>query len=93
MKLPSIAKWRVLHKAERHVDSAGDRTRYDMNRIGVAKALEDVAPLECHWPLNNGNPFLFCAAPVASDTYCEEHLRRSLQHMSGSNHRREETSP
>lgn len=79
MKLPSIATRREYRKDEGGRETPDDPGTYDVNRLPLAKELEDVGPLECHWPLNNGNPFLFCGAPVSRDTYCAEHHRRSLQ--------------
>lgn len=39
--------------------------------------LEDIPPGCCHWPINDGGPFLFCAEPVDHDE------RRSFPHYCG----------
>lgn len=44
------------------------------------KTLFDLGAAECRWAVNDGGPFLFCAAPVAFDgcPYCASHYRRSV---------------
>jgi GcrA cell cycle regulator len=40
--------------------------------------LMDLQPDSCKWPINDGNPFLFCGAPRRDDgPYCEHHARKA----------------
>jgi GcrA cell cycle regulator len=50
---------------------------YDVKRLHYAKRLEDLFPGECKWPINNGGPYLFCAAKTAGK-YCQHHQSRAL---------------
>lgn len=52
------------------------KTEYDAERMQFAKPLHELEPCECHWPLTDRGPYLFCAAE-ASKTYCEHHEARS----------------
>ncbi|PDT42020.1 MULTISPECIES: GcrA family cell cycle regulator [Sinorhizobium] len=52
-------------------------SNYDAKRLPYAKHLVDLLPGECKWPLNNGGPYLFCAAKTAGK-YCQHHQSRSL---------------
>jgi GcrA cell cycle regulator len=67
---PEIEPVPVLTKA--------DAAAYDAERRPLAKPLHELASCECHWPLNNGAPFLFCSAEAAG-TYCDHHQQRSTQ--------------
>jgi GcrA cell cycle regulator len=51
--------------------------KYDLERLPHAKRLVDLRPGECMWPINDGNPFLFCAAKAAGK-YCQHHQARAL---------------
>lgn len=53
-------------------------TDYDKSRLSEAKTLLDRQDHECHWPLNEGGPFIFCAAPNAEKkVYCWHHAKRA----------------
>lgn len=45
--------------------------------IVAGTLLEDIPPGCCHWPINDGGPFLFCAEPIDHDD------RRSFPHYCG----------
>lgn len=52
---------------------------YDAERMEHAKPLHALEATECHWPLGNGGPFLFCAAEKhGRSPYCHHHFLRSL---------------
>jgi GcrA cell cycle regulator len=41
--------------------------------------LEDLRSRQCKWPLNDGGPFLFCAAPAGvSENYCPYHKEKGI---------------
>tara|TARA_R100000655_G_scaffold91566_1_gene132320 strand:+ start:114 stop:344 length:231 start_codon:yes stop_codon:yes gene_type:complete len=41
--------------------------------------LLDLEPDSCRWPVNDGDPYLFCAAPrVAGSSYCACHAARAV---------------
>lgn len=51
---------------------------YDAGRLLVAKELLPLKSCECAWPLNDGGPFIFCAAEVVTGSpYCAHHKARS----------------
>ncbi|ULJ73614.1 GcrA family cell cycle regulator [Rhizobium gallicum] len=51
----------------------------DEERLAGAKELHELGRHECHWALNNGGPFLFCAdATFDKSRYCAHHLLRSM---------------
>jgi GcrA cell cycle regulator len=51
---------------------------YDAERLEHAKELHEVEARECRWPLNNGSPFMFCAAETEKGaTYCVHHRLRA----------------
>lgn len=51
----------------------------DELRLSMGKELTDLGVHECRWPLNNGSPFLFCAASqFQGSTYCAHHMLRSM---------------
>ena len=53
---------------------------YDAERAYVSKPLHELSSCECHWPLNEGAPFLFCAAVVEDDqAYCSNHFLRAYR--------------
>ncbi|RWX78283.1 hypothetical protein EPK99_06530 [Neorhizobium lilium] len=58
--------------------SMPDPKGYDAERLAVAKPLHELARNECHWPLNQGGPFLFCGAKKQLGPYCMAHHVRSL---------------
>jgi hypothetical protein len=56
-----------------------DVVGYDTARLKLSKELEDLTERDCHWPLNNGNPYIFCGAPVSRDHYCNVHIERATR--------------
>lgn len=51
----------------------------DELRLATGKELVDLAPRDCRWPLNNGSPFIFCAAvQFQGSVYCAHHMLRSM---------------
>ncbi|MQY48210.1 hypothetical protein GAO09_19435 [Rhizobiales bacterium RZME27] len=53
---------------------------YDADRLSHGKELHELTRRCCHWPLNNGGPFIFCAAPTqVINGYCEHHRVRSVK--------------
>lgn len=52
------------------------KTEYDAERLSDAKPLYELSSKECKWPLNDGGPYLFCAAD-ASGEYCDHHDARA----------------
>jgi len=41
--------------------------------------LLELEPGDCRWPVNDGSPFLFCAAPAATGgPYCACHAAMSI---------------
>jgi len=52
------------------------KTEYDAERMRHAKPLHELEECECHWPLTDRGPYLFCAAE-ASRTYCDHHEARA----------------
>ncbi len=65
---------RPFHPHEREPVTPSD---YDVKRLPFAKRLENLLPGECKWPVNNGSPYLFCAAE-ATGKYCQDHQSRAL---------------
>ncbi|MCB5205025.1 GcrA family cell cycle regulator [Neorhizobium sp. T786] len=59
-------------------DAKAGSEAYDTERLVHAKLLVDLDRGECHWPLNDGGPFLFCASETAKGSYCECHRLRML---------------
>lgn len=54
----------------------------DILRQATGKQLHELSSCECHWPVNDGGPYLYCAAVSTDDSdYCAEHLERSLPSM------------
>lgn len=51
--------------------------KYDLERLPFAKRLLELRPGECIWPINDGTPFLFCAAKTAGK-YCQHHQSRAV---------------
>lgn len=51
---------------------------YDVERLAQAKQLVDLGRRECHFPINEGGPFLYCAAETSKGSYCECHRLRML---------------
>lgn len=49
---------------------------YDRDRLASAKLLHELKRHQCRWPLNDGGPYLFCAAETTG-SYCEHHAERS----------------
>lgn len=75
-------------QAIREAREAG--TAYDAERLPLAKTLVDLGAKECHWPMNDGGPFLFCASEAThgdqkgNPTYCRCHYLRRLPLRSSS---------
>lgn len=47
---------------------------------GLNKLLWELGETECHWPVNDGNPFRFCALEKAGNgPYCGFHTRVGLK--------------
>jgi len=60
---------------EREVEIAPP-TEYDAERLASAKLLHELTAGQCCWPLNNGGPYLFCAAETTG-RYCSNHQARA----------------
>lgn len=53
---------------------------YDADRLENGKQLHELSKRCCHWPLGNGGPFIFCAAPTqVTNGYCEHHRKRAFK--------------
>lgn len=52
------------------------KAEYDQSRMPEALELHDLSNRQCHWPVNNGSPFLFCAAQTDGGKYCQHHHTR-----------------
>jgi GcrA cell cycle regulator len=74
---PDIKVVRV--KPPRDVVPEADVAGYDTTRLKLGKELEDLTQRDCHWPLNNGGPYIFCGAKVSRDHYCEIHNERATR--------------
>jgi GcrA cell cycle regulator len=57
-----------------------EANEYDTSRADFAKPLHLLGACECHWPLNEGDPFMFCAA-VTDDgqSFCVQHKMRAYR--------------
>ncbi|APG91132.1 GcrA family cell cycle regulator [Sinorhizobium americanum] len=47
-------------------------------RLPTSKQLHELKAGQCCWPINNGGPYLFCAAETTG-RYCSNHAARSLK--------------
>jgi len=55
-------------------------TNYDNSRKTLAKGLVDLSADECRFPLDNGHPFMFCAAAAREGSaYCHHHHTRAYR--------------
>lgn len=55
-----------------------DELAYDAARMPHAATLLALDSDQCHWPLNDGGPYLFCAAEAqAHGNYCNHHRLRA----------------
>jgi GcrA cell cycle regulator len=55
-------------------------TEYDEARKSLAKGLVDLKSDECRFPLDNGHPFMFCAASThKASAYCSHHHFRAYR--------------
>jgi len=69
-------------QAIREAREAG--SAYDAERLPHAKTLLELGAKECHWPMNDGGPFLFCASEAThgdqkgDPNYCRCHYLRRL---------------
>jgi GcrA cell cycle regulator len=53
---------------------------FDADRLEHGKPLHELSKRCCHWPLGNGGPFIFCAAPTqVTNGYCEHHRKRAFK--------------
>lgn len=52
------------------------KAEYDQRRMPETLELHDLSNRQCHWPVNNGSPFLFCAAQTDGGKYCKHHHTR-----------------
>lgn len=65
-------------------EARSNAAEYDAGRLQHAKTLVDLGSKECHWPINEGGPFLYCAAEATEGdrkgegTYCRCHYLRRL---------------
>ncbi len=39
----------------------------------LVKALVDLAPNECHFPITDARPHFYCGQPAARRSYCDHH--------------------
>lgn len=54
------------------------KNEYDQSRMAEAVELVDLGSGQCHWPVNSGGPFLFCAAEAKEGKpYCKHHHIRT----------------
>ncbi|MFB9952050.1 GcrA family cell cycle regulator [Rhizobium puerariae] len=65
------------------IEALPEPTSYDAERLVVAKELHELGRCECHWPLNQGGPFLFCSAETGGKTYCAPHASRAMPKREG----------
>jgi len=49
---------------------------YDASRL-PGFTLWELEKKQCHWPLNEGGPFLFCGEVKAGKNYCQIHQERA----------------
>lgn len=53
------------------------KNEYDQSRMAEALELVELNNRQCHWPVNSGGPFLFCAAEAKEGKlYCTHHHSR-----------------
>lgn len=53
---------------------------YDTARLDLAKPLHLLSSCECHWPLNDGDPFVFCAEETKEgQSFCTQHRMRAYR--------------
>lgn len=57
-------------------EAKGNADAYDTERMPHGKDLVDLENGECHWPINEGGPYIYCAAEVTKGSYCECHRLR-----------------
>lgn len=55
----------------------------DAARIATGKELMALGLHECKWPLNEGNPYIFCAKATGGPRYCPHHSARSYRPWRG----------
>jgi GcrA cell cycle regulator len=46
---------------------------------GTGKELMDLGAHDCHFPLNNGSPFIFCADATDGAVWCHHHAKRAYR--------------
>lgn len=51
----------------------------DADRLPMGKELMDLGRHDCRFALNNGGPFIFCAAATAGEVYCSHHADRAYR--------------
>ena len=57
-----------------------EANEYDLSRADYVKPLHLLGSCECHWPLNEGDPFMFCAAVTdEGQSFCVQHKMRAYR--------------
>ena len=57
-----------------------EANEYDTSRADFQKPLHLLSSCECHWPLNEGSPFMFCAAETdEGQSFCTQHKLRAYR--------------
>lgn len=57
-----------------------EANEYDTSRADFQKPLHLLSSCECHWPLNEGSPFMFCAAETdEGQSFCVQHKLRAYR--------------
>ena len=57
-----------------------EANEYDTSRADFQKPLHLLSSCECHWPLNDGSPFMFCAAETdEGQIFCVQHKLRAYR--------------
>lgn len=51
----------------------------DAERLSTGKDLMDLGRHDCRFALNNGGPFIFCAAATGGEVYCSHHADRAYR--------------
>lgn len=51
----------------------------DAERLPMGKELMGLGRHDCRFALNNGHPFIFCAAATGGEVYCSHHAERAYR--------------
>jgi hypothetical protein len=62
-------KKKIRTKAEWHPALQDDKRTFDCRQI------TELDNTDCHWPINDGKPFLFCGRHTAVAPYCATHTK------------------